>query len=78
MALLPGSPARGAGLPVAGVATDQRGVARDTIAPDLGAYEFDPAATGGPAAVEVFVRELYVAVGVLGSDEFYASAGRNP
>ena len=39
MALLPGSPAIGAGTAVAGVTTDQRGVARPTVAPDIGAYQ---------------------------------------
>jgi hypothetical protein len=40
MALLPGSPAIDAGVPVAGVTTDQRGVARPQgTAPDIGAFE---------------------------------------
>ena len=39
MALLPGSPALGAGIPVSGVTTDQRGITRPTIRPDIGAFE---------------------------------------
>jgi hypothetical protein len=40
MALLPGSPAIDAGVPIAGVTTDQRGVARPQgTAPDIGAFE---------------------------------------
>jgi hypothetical protein len=40
MALLPGSPAIDAGVPVAGVTTDQRGVPRPQgTAPDIGAFE---------------------------------------
>ncbi|MGB8166856.1 MAG: choice-of-anchor Q domain-containing protein [Chthoniobacteraceae bacterium] len=40
VALLPGSPAMNAGVPIAGVATDQRGLARGVgTAPDLGAVE---------------------------------------
>ncbi len=51
MALLPGSPAIDAGITVAGVTTDQRGVARPQgTAPDIGAFElrgFSIAVTGG-------------------------------
>ncbi len=39
MALLPGSPAIGAGTPVSGVTTDQRGVARPATNPDIGAFQ---------------------------------------
>lgn len=40
MALLPGNPAIDAGVPVAGVTTDQRGVSRPQgTAPDIGAFE---------------------------------------
>ncbi len=40
MALLPGSPAIGAGVAVAGITTDQRGIARPQgEAPDIGAFE---------------------------------------
>ena len=40
MALLPGSPAIDAGISVAGVTTDQRGIARPQgSAPDIGAFE---------------------------------------
>ena len=39
MALLPGSPAIGAGTAVAGVTTDQRGVARLATNPDIGAFQ---------------------------------------
>jgi hypothetical protein len=40
MALLPGSPAIDAGVPVAGVTTDQRGIPRPQgTAPDIGAFE---------------------------------------
>jgi CSLREA domain-containing protein len=38
--LLPGSPAIGAGVPIAGVTTDQRGVPRPAT-PDIGAYQYD-------------------------------------
>ena len=39
MALLPGSPAIGAGTAVSGVTTDQRGQPLDTPTPDVGAYQ---------------------------------------
>ena len=39
MALLPGSPAIGAGIAVAGVTTDQRGEPLDTPNPDIGAFQ---------------------------------------
>jgi hypothetical protein len=37
--LLPGSPAIGAGVPIAGVTTDQTGYTRSATAPSIGAYE---------------------------------------
>ena len=39
MALLPGSPAIGAGTAVGGITTDQRGVARPASNPDIGAFQ---------------------------------------
>ncbi len=39
IALLPGSPAIGAGTAIAGVTADQRGVARPTSTPDIGAFQ---------------------------------------
>jgi uncharacterized repeat protein (TIGR03803 family) len=48
--LLPGSPAIGAGAPIAGVTTDQTGYTRSATAPSIGAYEnegFTITATGG-------------------------------
>ena len=39
MALLPGSPALGAGIAVSGVTTDQRGEPLDTPNPDIGAFQ---------------------------------------
>ena len=39
MALLPGSPAIGAGIAVPGVTTDQRGIARPANDPDIGAFQ---------------------------------------
>ncbi len=39
MALLPGSPAIGAGVAVSGITTDQRGVKRPDSAPDIGAFQ---------------------------------------
>jgi hypothetical protein len=43
MALLPGSPAIDAGVPVDGITTDQRGISRtDFGPPDIGAFEFAP------------------------------------
>ena len=40
MALLPGSPAIDAGVPVAGITTDQRGISRTAYGPpDIGAFE---------------------------------------
>src|SRR5947209_14755083 len=43
MALLPGSPAIGAGATVGGVAADQRGFAIDSPQPDIGAFQAVPA-----------------------------------
>ena len=41
MALLPGSPAIDAGVPVAGITTDQRGISRSISGlPDIGAFEY--------------------------------------
>ena len=40
MALLPGSPALGAGIAVSGITTDQRGEPLDSPNPDIGAYQF--------------------------------------
>lgn len=48
-ALLTGSPALGAGVAVAGVTTDQRGVTRDAT-PDIGAYEVPTAAVTPPSS----------------------------
>ena len=42
MALLPGSPAIGAGIAVAGLITDQRGQPADLPSPDIGAYQKSP------------------------------------
>jgi parallel beta-helix repeat protein len=42
MALLPGSPAIGAGIAVAGITTDQRGQPLDFPSPDIGAYQQSP------------------------------------
>ena len=42
MALLPGSPALGAGIAVAGLTTDQRGQSLDFPSPDIGAYQKSP------------------------------------
>ncbi|MHB1560624.1 MAG: beta strand repeat-containing protein, partial [Isosphaeraceae bacterium] len=42
MALLPGSPAIGAGVAVSGVTTDQRGLPLDSPAPDIGAFQTNP------------------------------------
>src|SRR5262249_25630452 len=39
MALLPGSPAIGKGIAVAGLTTDQRGFPLDSPAPDIGAFQ---------------------------------------
>ena len=39
MALLPGSPAIGAGTPISGITTDQRGFARPASNPDIGAFQ---------------------------------------
>jgi len=39
-----GSPCRHAGTPIAGIATDLDGDARDTLAPDIGADEYTPGA----------------------------------
>jgi hypothetical protein len=39
MALLPGSPAIGAGSTFAGITTDQRGYSRPSTSPDIGAYQ---------------------------------------
>jgi parallel beta-helix repeat protein len=39
IALLPGSPAIGAGTAISGITTDQRGVARPTDHPDVGAFQ---------------------------------------
>ncbi len=50
MALLPGSAAFGAGAPVSGITTDQRGDKLDTPDPDIGAYQslgFTVAVAGG-------------------------------
>ncbi len=44
IALLPGSPAIGAGSAVTGVTTDQRGLPLDSPNPDIGAYQFQPTA----------------------------------
>ena len=41
LALLPGSPAIGGGVPVSGVTTDQRGYPRPPTNPDIGAYQTD-------------------------------------
>ena len=43
MALLPGSPAIGAGIAVSGVTTDQRGFPLDSPNPDIGAFQTQPA-----------------------------------
>jgi hypothetical protein len=43
MALLPGSPAIGAGTAVSGVKTDQRGFPLDSPKPDIGAFQTQPA-----------------------------------
>ena len=42
MALLPGSPALGAGIAVSGVTTDQRGFPLDSPNPDIGAFQSQP------------------------------------
>ena len=42
MALLPGSPAIGTGIAVAGITTDQRGFALDSPRPDIGAFQSNP------------------------------------
>ena len=39
IALLPGSPALGAGTPVSGITTDQRGMPLDSPHPDIGAFQ---------------------------------------
>jgi hypothetical protein len=44
-ALLPSSPALGAGAPLAGVTTDQRGLGRPANAPDIGAYQTEAVVT---------------------------------
>jgi hypothetical protein len=49
MALLPGSPAIDAGVAIAGLTTDQRGLARMVgPAPDIGAFELVPSAAPAP------------------------------
>lgn len=52
-ALLPGSPAIGAGGQVLGVSTDARGIARPTSNPDVGAYQTLGATTNNPGATTV-------------------------
>ncbi len=42
MALLPGSPAIGKGVAIAGITTDQRGFALDSPQPDIGAFQSNP------------------------------------
>ena len=42
MPLLPGSPAIGMGVAIAGITTDQRGFALDAPQPDIGAFQNDP------------------------------------
>ena len=52
MALLPGSPAIDAGLPVEGITSDQRGISRtDYGPPDIGAYEYGAYSTMSPIVV---------------------------
>jgi hypothetical protein len=54
MALLPGSPAIDAGVAVAGVTTDQRGVARPQgVAPDIGAFELVQVVNAPPVLVAI-------------------------
>ena len=56
MALLPGSPARGAGVSVPGVTTDQRGYPRSSGAtPDIGAFQVAP-----PQVVNVIRTGIYL------------------
>jgi fibronectin-binding autotransporter adhesin len=43
MALLPGSPANGAGTALGSVSTDQRGLPLNSPFPDIGAFQFQPA-----------------------------------
>lgn len=52
LALLPGSPAIGAGTAVSGITTDQRGLGRPPTDPDIGAYQ-----TQGPFQVVVAAVE---------------------
>ena len=68
MALLPGSPAIGAGIALSGVTTDQRGEPLDSPAPDIGAYQTQgftvtPVAGSTPQAVaagDAFANPLAV------------------
>jgi CSLREA domain-containing protein len=65
--LLPGSPAIGAGVPIAGVTTDQTGYTRSATAPSIGAYEnegFTINATGGGGQTTVPLTPFAIALRV--------------
>ncbi|MBO9578182.1 MAG: beta-propeller fold lactonase family protein, partial [Microbacteriaceae bacterium] len=56
--LLPGSPAIGAGIALAGITTDQRDLPRPASGPaDIGAVQLQPTAPGAPTAVAALGQE---------------------
>jgi hypothetical protein len=59
MALMPGSPAIGAGTAITGITTDQRGFSRPTSNPDIGAFQ-TPVLTSSTASVAINATSLTI------------------
>jgi len=74
MALLPGSPAIGAGVAIAGITTDQRGFSRPASDPDIGAFQ-TPVVSEAPQIIQSPTSVVYKTSAVV---TFLAAAKGDP